>query len=92
MNPIKPGSDLSVNNQYHLNEMAEAAQQHRLVREANEGKPTWLQRLSARLNTLKADLVQNIQDAATAVATDPTPTETMPQRTPLLGGKHTFEV
>lgn len=89
MNPIKPGSDLSVNNQYRLNQLAEAAEQRRLVREATEGQPTHLGRLSASLSALKANIVQHIQDKAAATVM---PSEVLPQRTPLLGGKQSLEV
>lgn len=91
MNPIKPGSDLSVNTQYHLNQLAEAAEQRRLVLEATEGQPTRLGRLSASLSALKANIAQHIQDKATA-ATTVMPSEVLPQRTPLLGGKQSLEV
>jgi hypothetical protein len=87
MNPIRPDCDLSVNNQHRLNELAAAAEQRRLVREATEGQPTRLERLSASLSALRTNIAHSIQSAA-----DSTASEALPQHTPLLGGKQSFEV
>lgn len=87
MNAIRPDFDLSVNGQHRMNEMAAVAEQHRLVREATEGQPTRLGRLSARVSALRTNIAHSIQSAA-----DSASSEGLPQHTPLLGGKQSFEV
>lgn len=83
MNPIKPGVDWSINNQHHLNEIAEAAAQRRAVREATEGRATILQGLAARVGAVTANVVRQVQNAVHS--------EPVPSCTPLIESRHKFE-